>query len=113
MSSRLIAASLAAAVVSAVSATSVGATETALKGCGTVKAAGFTFHVFESKLPSCAAARALTSKLGHLGVTNPGIRHYPGAYLSMGCFAAAKGKSAQIQCTSRDGKRSLYAVAKS
>ena len=113
MSIRMVVAILAAVVASAIAATSVGATQTALKACGTAKAAGFTFHVFEAKLPSCTAARSLTLKLGHLGITNPGIRHYAGVYLSMRCFAAAKGKSAQIQCTSRDGRKSLYAVARS
>ena len=109
MSIRMI---VAVAAACAAAATTAGSTQAALKTCGVVKASGFAFHVFEAKLPNCVAARALTLKLARKGFTNPGIRPYSGSYLSMHCFGAAKGKAAQIQCTSNDGKKSLYAVAK-
>lgn len=112
MSIRTFVAVVGVAAAFAAAAVTAGATQSALTVCGTVKASGFTFHVSEAKLAGCAAARALTLRLAHLGLAKSAPRPYPGIYLSMRCFSVARGRLAQIQCTSKDGRKSLYAVAR-
>src|SRR5581483_7096169 len=103
-------ATLAAAVAAGAAASTVGATDAALKNCGTVRAGGWAFHVAVARV-DCASARALTKKLAGKGLpAKPTL--YPGTYLNMRCFGVAvKAQGAQIQCTGDNGRRSIYSIA--
>lgn len=114
MPMRSLLAATAVVVVLGATAPITSARSSRLTNCGTVTGRGWSFHVAEFALPSCAAARGLTKRLLGLGFPKgTALRRYPGTYLGMGCFAAVKvGAGAQIQCTSADGKKTLLAVAR-
>lgn len=103
------AAVIAAAVVVTAGPPAAGAAPAALVRCGSVAAGGSTWQVGAVGL-SCARARSLVQRLGAL--PTPKRLYYPGAYLGMRCLGGRKNGVNGIDCLSRNGRRSLVAVAR-
>jgi hypothetical protein len=112
MAIRVVLATAVAAAIGAAGVSVGAAMPTVLVRCGAVTAAGWKFQVGQARLGSCASAKTLTKKLASGVPKSRGYHHYPGTYLGMRCFASSTGKAAEIQCTSGDGKKALYAVAR-
>jgi hypothetical protein len=102
-------AALAAVVVvtSAGTVGSAGATTSAFRVCGTVKAGGATWSVVGAGV-ACSAANPLVRKLA--AKPHPSVATRLGTYLGLKCVEfTGKGKR-EIACVSTNGRRSVYGV---
>ena len=118
MNARMLVATALAAAAATVTATNAAAATAALLNCGKVPAAGRSWQVEAAGVP-CRTARGIVRAVA---VQKPDrviharggeIDQYAAAFSGLACVKSGQAKVGRaINCTSKNGKRSVYGISK-